>query len=152
LPGSTALAQARRSGGFTGLHDEFWARARTAHGDAHGTRALIEVLLLHRRMPAGAVAAGLRSALRAGATDPGVVAIEGRRWADGYGDDPQSHRRRKLAKVIEVPDTLRAGDRPAPSLDGYDQLLTAGDGGAADAGQDVSSVTSSDAAAGEVTS
>jgi transposase len=124
LPGSTALAQARTTGVFTGLHDEFWQRARTTHGDAHGTRALIDVLLLHRRMPASAVAAGLRQALRAGATDPGVVSIEARRWADGYGDDPQSHRRRRLAKVVELPDTLPALDRPAPSLDGYDQLLT----------------------------
>jgi transposase len=126
LPAATALAQARRSGVFTGLHDEFWQRARTKHGDGDGTRVLIEVLLLHRRMPAAAVAAGLRSTLRAGATDPAVVAIEARRWADGYGDDPDSARRRRLAKVIELPDTLAGADRPAPSLNGYDQLLVAG--------------------------
>jgi transposase len=144
LPGSTALAQARRSGVFTGLHEQFWARARTAHGDGDGTRALIDVLLLHRRMPAGAVAAGLRSALRAGATDPAVVAIEARRWADGYGDDPDSHRRRRLAKVIELPTTLAGADRPAPSLHGYDQLLAAGDAGDAD--------DSPDASTGEVAS
>ena len=47
-------------------HDAFWAAARAAHGDAAGTRALIEVLLLHRRMPAEQVIAGITAALEAG--------------------------------------------------------------------------------------
>ena len=122
LPGSTVLAQARAAGAFTGLHDEFWARARRDRGDGDGTRALIEVLWLHRRMTAAHVAAGLRAALRVGSTDPAVVAIEARRHADGHGDDPAGQRRR-LAKVIALPTTLAGADRPAPRLDGYDQLL-----------------------------
>ncbi|GAA2220401.1 hypothetical protein GCM10010429_54170 [Micromonospora olivasterospora] len=36
--GSTALAQARAEGSFTAVHDAFWAAARTAHGEAEGTR------------------------------------------------------------------------------------------------------------------
>ncbi len=44
LPGSTALAQARAAGRFTAAHEAFWAAARHHHGDAAGTRALIEVL------------------------------------------------------------------------------------------------------------
>lgn len=32
------------------VHDAWWAAVRRAHGDADGTRALIEVLLLHRSM------------------------------------------------------------------------------------------------------
>ena len=48
LPGSTALAQARESGAFTTAHEAFWAAARRVNGDADGTRALIDVLLLHR--------------------------------------------------------------------------------------------------------
>ena len=123
LPGATALAQARASGKFTGLHDEFWTRARRARGDAAGTRALIEVLWLHRRLPAVAIAAGLRAALRAGAADPAVVAIEARRWADGHGDDAASQQRRRHATVVEVPTALPGATRPAPTLDGYDQLL-----------------------------
>ncbi len=51
LPGSSALAQARSGGGFTAAHERFWQRARRRLGDAAGTRALIEVLLLHRRLP-----------------------------------------------------------------------------------------------------
>jgi transposase len=155
LPGATALAQARTTGVFTGLHDEFWQRARAKHGDGDGTRALIDVLLLHRRMPAGAVAAGLRAALRAGATDPAVVSIEGRRWADGYGDDPESRRRRRLADVVPLPDGLPDVDRPAPSLDGYDQLLGAnGDTnhGATGADGNAPSDTGAHASTGEVAS
>jgi hypothetical protein len=122
LPGATALAQARAAGRFTGLHDEFWTRARRDRSDAAGTRALIEVLWLHRRLPATAIAAGLRATLRAGSTDPTVVAIEARRWADGHGDDPTSQQRRR-AQVIELPTALPGAARPAPTLDDYDQLL-----------------------------
>jgi hypothetical protein len=42
LPGATALEQARAAGRFTPVHDAWWAAARKAHGDAAGTRALIE--------------------------------------------------------------------------------------------------------------
>ena len=59
LPGSSALAQARSGGGFTAAHERFWQRARRRLGDAAGTRALIEVLLLHRRLPFTAVHAAL---------------------------------------------------------------------------------------------
>ncbi len=41
LPGATALEQARATGKFTPIHDAWWAAARKAHGDSHGTRALI---------------------------------------------------------------------------------------------------------------
>lgn len=50
LPGATALEQARAAGKFTPVHDAWWSAVRAAHGDAHGTRALVEVLLLHRSM------------------------------------------------------------------------------------------------------
>ena len=52
LPGATALARARRAGVFTPAHQAFWDAARRARGDAAGTRALIEVLLAHRTLPA----------------------------------------------------------------------------------------------------
>jgi hypothetical protein len=81
LPGSTALAQARAAGAFTSTHEAFWAAARHRHGDANGTRALIEVLLLHRRLPATAVLAGITAALTAGSVSADVVAIEARKHA-----------------------------------------------------------------------
>lgn len=69
MPGATALAQARTAGVFTPTHEAFWVAARTARGDAAGTRALIEVLL-HRHLPAAAVIAGIDAALQVRATSP----------------------------------------------------------------------------------
>ena len=65
LPGSAALTQARAAGVFTSVHEAFWAAARARHGDGAGP-ALIEVLLLHRRMPPAQVIAGITAALAAG--------------------------------------------------------------------------------------
>ncbi len=112
LPGAVALAQARASGRFTAAHERFWKRARRKLGDREGTRALIEVLLLHRRLPFIPVHAALDAVERIGSVDPALVAIEARRIADG----------RRTAAVVERP-ALRRFDRPAPSLSGYDALL-----------------------------
>ncbi len=60
LPGSMALSQARAAGVFTVAHEAFWTKARAKHGDRDGTRALIEVLLLHRHLPAPTVTAGIQ--------------------------------------------------------------------------------------------
>ena len=68
LPGSTALSQARAACTFTAAHDAFWAAARARHGDAEGTRALVEVLLLHRHQVHADVVAGLQAAVGVGAT------------------------------------------------------------------------------------
>ena len=114
LPGASALAQARSGGGFTGAHERFWQRARRKLGDGAGTRALIEVLLLHRHLPAASVHAALDAVEQLGAADPALVAIEARRIADG----------RRETAVVERP-ALRRFERPAPSLAGYDALLAA---------------------------
>ncbi len=113
LPGAVALEQARAAGSFTAAHERFWKRARRRLGDREGTRALIEVLLLHRRLPFISVHAALDAVERIGSVDPALVAIEARRIADG---------RRERAAVVERP-ALRRFDRPAPSLAGYDALL-----------------------------
>jgi transposase len=116
LPGSVALAQARSAGSFTAAHERFWRRARRRLGDSGGTRALIEVLLLHRRLPPAAVQAALDATERVGAVDPALVAIEARRSADG---------REPTGVSIERP-ALRRFDRPAPTLGRYDALLSGG--------------------------
>ncbi|WP_067510291.1 hypothetical protein [Actinoplanes sp. TFC3] len=82
LPGATALEQARAAGRFTPVHDAWWEAVRRVHGDAAGTRALIEVLLLHRHMPHDHVAAGLATAVRAGALTADAVALEVRKFAE----------------------------------------------------------------------
>ena len=115
LPGSVALAQARADGSFTATHERFWAEARRRQGDGAGTRVLCEALLLHRRLPATAVTAGMAAALGAGSVDPKVVAVEARRSAD-----------RRTVTVIPIGQTKAGAERPAPTLGGYDRLLGGG--------------------------
>jgi transposase len=113
LPGSTALAQARRGGAFSDTHEAYWAEARRRLGDRDGTRALIEVLLAHRTMPAAAVIAGMAAALSAGAVEPAVVLIEARRAAT------------PAATPVPIGTDLARFDRPTPTLTAYDDLLEA---------------------------
>ena len=137
--GSAALAQAREEGAFTALHDAFWAAARTAHGDAAGTRALIEVLLLHRRMQAASVHAGLKAVLEAGAASPELVAIEARKaesagpgaLVHGSGDQAPPEQEAEAAgtasNVISLRPrhtTLPDDSRPPPSVAANDLLLS----------------------------
>jgi transposase len=111
LQGSTALDRARANGSFTTTHEHFWIEARRRLGDAKGTRALVDVLLLHRRLPGAAVVAGMAAALEAGTVDPRVVTVEARRAGPG-----------RTAAVVPI-GALSRYDRPAPVLGGYDELL-----------------------------
>jgi hypothetical protein len=112
LPGATALAQARAAGAFTASHQRYWDAARRRHGDADGTRALTEILLGHRTLPAAALTEAMDKAVSSGALDPQAVLIDARRLASG-----------QLAPVIPI-GALARYDRPAPDLACYDQLLT----------------------------
>ena len=112
LPGATALAQARSAGAFTASHQRYWDAARRARGDTDGTRALTEVLLGHRTLPAAALTAAMERAVASGALDPQAVLIDARRLAAG-----------PVAAVIPI-GALARYDRPAPVLDGYDSLLS----------------------------
>lgn len=111
LPGATALARARAGGAFSQVHERFWAEARRRQGDREGTKALIEVLLLHRTMAAAAVVAGMEAALSAGSTSAAVVAIEARRSGELAGT------------ALPIGEGLARFDRPKPSTAHYDQLL-----------------------------
>ena len=141
LPGATALVQARAAGTFTATHEAFWAAARKAHGDAAGTRALIDVLLLHRHTPHADVLAGLAAALQVGSTSADVVAVEARLaahscedaaddWARADAVSAAQQRRvislteRRLTDPAAVTSGLPPDTRPLPSLAGYDELLT----------------------------
>ncbi|WP_431925277.1 Mu transposase domain-containing protein [Nonomuraea jabiensis] len=86
-PGATALEQARAAGTFIATHEAWWAAARREHGDADGTRALIEVLL-HRHMEHRHVVAGMEAALRVGALTADAVALEARKIAQA-DDSPE---------------------------------------------------------------
>jgi hypothetical protein len=139
LPGSVPLAQARRDGVFTPIHEALWAAARARHGDAAGTRVLIEVLLLHRRMARAHVLAGITAARAAGSVSPDLVAIEARKAAlgapaiiDETDRRPTADGRRPVrspAKLVTLSARRNARQvpadaRPAPSVAAYDELLT----------------------------
>jgi transposase len=111
LPGATALAQARAAGAFTPSHQGYWDAARRARGDQAGTRALIEVLLGHRTLPAAVITRALDRAVSSGALDPQAVLIDARRLSG-----------ERLAPVVPI-GALARYDRPAPTLAGYDQLI-----------------------------
>lgn len=94
-PGATVLEQAQGAGQFTPIHEAWWTAACNAHGDTAGTRALIEVLLLHRHMQHDHVVAGLAAALQVGALTADAAALEARRIADN--DEPTSAKPRRRA-------------------------------------------------------
>jgi hypothetical protein len=137
FPGSTALEQARSAGRFAPVHDKWWAAAKAAHGDAAGTRALIEVLLLARHMDHEQVVAGLAAAYRAGALTADAVALEARKIAESDGEPiPSAHPGPEpvatkdegpTASVTFLADWrlshLPPDNRPLPSVAHYDQLL-----------------------------
>jgi transposase len=114
LPGATALAQARAAGAFTPSHQRYWDAARRAMGDVHGTKALIEVLLGRRALPTAALLHAMDHAVAAGVLDPQAMLIDTRRLAG-----------RPIAAVIPI-GALGRYDRSAPTLVGYDQLLSRG--------------------------
>jgi hypothetical protein len=114
LPNATALTRARASGAFSQTHDRFWSEARRRLGDRDGTRALIEVLLAHRTLPADALIAGMAGALTVGSTDPQVVIVEARKASQS--SDP--------AAAVPIGELARF-DRPQPALGPYDDLLEA---------------------------
>ena len=128
LPGATALVQARTAGIFTPTHDAFWAAARKALGDSAGTRALVEVLLLHRHLEHADVLAGISAALTVGSVNADVVAVEARKAAQqrGAASTPveAAPRGRQVVSLTERRlAELPGDDRPLPSVDAYDDLL-----------------------------
>ena len=138
LPGATALVQARAAGVFTSEHEAFWAAARTQLGDSAGTRALIEVLLLHRHLDRSAVLAGISAALSIGSTSADVVAVEARKATSDHGvsaepaatDATDVTASRLPERVLSLTQrrlaALPIDERPLPSVDHYDQLLAGG--------------------------
>ncbi|TMM29327.1 MAG: IS21 family transposase [Actinobacteria bacterium] len=146
LSGAIALEQARAAGVFTAQHDAFWAAARLAHGQAGGTRELVEVLLLHRHLPHADVVAGLAAAVGVGAATADVVAVEARKAAqtratpvalaceqdvvvppavaaDTAMGKVVSLTARRQADPAALVAALPADPRPLPSVAHYDDLL-----------------------------
>ncbi|WP_318205769.1 hypothetical protein [Streptomyces sp. SCL15-4] len=128
--------------------EAFWAAARESRGRSEGTRALIEVLLLHRRLPDEAVVAGMKAVPEAGSVSPDLVANEARKAVAAAGGPPPvliapqaavgtvtaepdtavlTEPEPESAQVITLPQrrpVLPPDSRPEPSLAAYDQLLS----------------------------
>jgi hypothetical protein len=120
LPGATALAQARAAGTFTPAHEAFWAAARKALGDGPGTRALVEVLLLHRHLEHADVLAGLTAALALGSVSADVVAVEARKAVQRRGLKPPPvpalSASRQVISLTQRRQNRAARRRPAAAL------------------------------------
>ncbi|MGN9806824.1 transposase [Micromonospora sp. L32] len=93
---------------------------------------MIDVLLLHRRLPAADVIAGITLALSAGATSADVVAVEARRArqvsqsvpsGDADAAAGSSEQRRVVSLTERRLAALPKDSRPLPSVAHYDQLL-----------------------------
>ena len=114
LPGATALAQAkaarrvhRLAPGATGT------RPAAPAATPAGTRALIEVLLAHRSLPAAALIAAMDRAVAVGMPRPAGRAHR----------SPPRKPAPRSPPVVPI-GALARYDRPAPTLTGYDDLLT----------------------------
>jgi transposase len=114
LAGATALSAARANGSFTPAHQAFWDAARRVLGDQDGTRALVGALLLHRTLPAAALAAAMAEAVTTGHFEADLLAVTAR--AHLAAQSPP-------APPVPLPAAGATPIRPAPSLAGYDQLL-----------------------------
>jgi hypothetical protein len=90
------VALVRLAGWFYGV-----TGGGVTHGDAAGTRALIEVPPAHRTLPAAAVEAAMTRAIASGVLDAQAVLIDARRQAGG-----------QVAPVIPL-GALARYDRPA---------------------------------------
>jgi hypothetical protein len=114
--GSVPLHQARACGKFPPCYDRLWNALKTRSGDRVGTRQMIEVLLLHRLMPASVVVAAVSQALGAGAIDPGAIALIARH----LGKDPEPE---PIQLPLQWLGSLARFEREVPEVGDYDQLL-----------------------------
>ncbi|MEO7061992.1 MAG: hypothetical protein ABI083_19935 [Lapillicoccus sp.] len=121
LAGATALVNARAAGTFTSAHQRFWDGALKALGDSAGTRAMVGVLLLNRTLAAAALTEAMTTAAATGQYDPDIVAVTARHAiaraatsSPGPGPVPLPPHAPGAAGTL----------RSAPSLAGYDDLLT----------------------------
>lgn len=115
LARSLALRQERDRGDWPECFDELWSAIAQRVGREEAARQMIDVLLLCRELPAGAVEMAVRGALAAGAHDGRAVALLARR------------RERADTPALQVEERLQGIGAPPPQdLSGYDQLREAG--------------------------
>ena len=115
LAGSMPLEQWRAQGRWPESFDHFWEKLQQRRGRQDGTRAMIEVLLLGRQYGYEPLQRAIGQALALGASDVAVIR---------YLLEREQIEPRLPAVALEV-GWLEQYERPLPSLQNYDALLTA---------------------------
>jgi transposase len=109
---STALQQWREQGRWPVSFDRLWQSLQLRFGKAEGTREMIELLLLGRKLGSKRLQEAVEKALSLGCTDAAAV-----RYL--LQEDQLEHKKVETLRLQE----LEQYDRPQPSLSSYDQLL-----------------------------
>ncbi len=115
LAGSTPLEQWRKAGRWPVIYDAFWEKLNARLGRPQGTKEMIGLLQLGREHGWDRLRAAVDKAWTLGCHDRAAV--------QHLLETPELAR--PLAPVIDI-GTLRAFERPLPTMDVYDQLLVAG--------------------------
>jgi transposase len=115
--GSKPLEQWRRAGRWPVSYDQFWNGLIERHGRQDGTRVMIELLQLGRRLGSARLRSAIESALQLGCAD--AAAVQHLMVTDGLG-----HQRPSL--LLEVGNLLSQYERPLPEMHAYDDLLVGG--------------------------
>lgn len=113
LAGSKPLEQWRQRGRWPAAYDAYWQRLIERHGRQHGTRAMVAVLGFGKIFGYERLQEAVAAALQMGCSD--AEAVRYLLTADRLQRPPLDS--------VEV-GALARFDRPAPSLDSYDQLLS----------------------------
>jgi transposase len=113
LAGSTALEQWRAQGRWPASYDSYWEVLKQREGKQAGTRAMIEVLQLGQQHGPARLRQAIEEALRLGCSD--VAAVRYLLTA--------SQLEKNQPEAVEI-GSLMAYERPLPTLEAYDQLLS----------------------------
>jgi hypothetical protein len=114
LAGSKPLEQWRRAGRWPISYDVFWNGLKQRHGSQEGTKAMVELLQLGRRLGHERLRRAIESALRLGCAD--AAAVQHLMATDGL-----VHQRPSL--MLDVGNLLSQYERPMPTMHDYDHLL-----------------------------
>lgn len=118
--GSKPLAQWRAEGRWTRVFDQLWQKLQLRHGAQDGTRQMIEVLQLGRRVGYQPLSAAITQALDLGAADAGAVRyLLSASMLEAASVPPVEL---SLADVSS-PQAGAHFTRPLPQLAAYDTLL-----------------------------
>lgn len=114
MAASVPLRQARDRSAWPASYDALWSRMRRKHGEAAGTREMVDVLFLLRSHATGDVHAAVDMALHLGCSDAGAIAVLVRQLA--------------VPEVERVPleglgELEQVGTPASSDLSSYDTLL-----------------------------